>query len=157
LTISQPAVSTRIRKLKDKGILAYLVGTNIKVAQLFLAKIDIATADIEDFLTFLDKCPNYLNSFLTSGKYNLTVLFTGENIQSIMSCVDTHLRSNSLINDMEFDLVVTPTRDFIVPIKIILDKKKVTPCETECSKCTFYKNDRCLGCPASIDYKGALL
>ena len=157
LKISQPAVSARIRKLKEKGALAYLIGTDIKKAQLFLAKIDIATNDTEHFLNFMDKCPIYLNSFLISGRYNLTVLLIGENMRSIMSCVDSHLRPDPLIKDMEFNLVVTPIRDFIVPLKPVLDKKKITPCETDCSNCTLYANNRCLGCPASIDYKGSLL
>jgi hypothetical protein len=37
-----------------------------------------------------DKCPLYLNSFLTSGRCNMTVLLVGENIRSIMPCVDSH-------------------------------------------------------------------
>lgn len=157
LRISQPAVSARIRKLKEKGALAYFVGTNVKKAQLFLAKIDIATTNAEHFVKFLDKCPLYLNVFLTSGRYNLTILLVGENVRSIMSCVDSHLRRNPLIKAMEFDLVVTPIRDFIVPIRINLDKKIITPCESECSNCTLYISNRCLGCPASINYKGTLL
>ncbi|MDQ1281172.1 MAG: Lrp/AsnC family transcriptional regulator, leucine-responsive regulatory protein [Thermoproteota archaeon] len=157
LKISQPAVSARIRKLKEKGALAYLVGTDIKKAQLFLAKIDISTNDAEHLLETMNKCPMYLNSFLTSGRYNLTIFLIGENMRSIMSCTDSHLRHNPLIMDMEFNLVVTPSRDFIVPINPILEKKEITPCEKRCKNCNLYSNDRCLGCPASIDYKGDLL
>jgi len=157
LKISQPAVSSRIQKLKETGILIHLIGTDIKKAQLFLARIDIVTTDIEHVLNFLSKCPLYFNSFLISGRYNLTVLLVGENIRSIMSCVDSHLRTDPLIKDMEFNLIVTPIREYIVPIKPTLDKKKNTPCETDCSNCTFYMHDRCLGCPASLHYKGTLL
>lgn len=157
LKISQPGVSARINKLKERGILAHLIGVDVKKAQLFLAKIDIVTTNVEHILDFLSKCPLYLNGFLISGKYNLTVLLVGENIRSIMSCVDSHLRSNTIIKEMEFNLVVTPVQEFIVPIKPSLDKKPTTPCEKDCSKCSFYMNGRCLGCPASIHYKGALL
>jgi len=159
LKISQPAISARLHKLKETGVLAYSVGTDIKKSQLFLAKIDIVTTGTEDVISFFDKCPLYLNSFLTSGKYNLTVLLVGENMRSIMSCVDSHMRNNSLIKDMEFNLIVTPIRDFIVPIRPILEKKKTIPCETEtdCSNCTLYTNNRCLGCPASVHYRGSLL
>lgn len=157
LKISQPAVSARIRKLKEKGALTYLVGTDIKKAQLFLAMMDIATNDAEHFIEILNKCPLYLNSFLTSGKYNLTVLLIGENMRSIMSCVDSHIRPDPLIKEMEFNLVVTPIRDFIVPLNPVLEKKESTPCKTDCSDCTLFANNRCLGCPASIDYKGSLL
>jgi len=157
LKISQPAVSARLHKLREIGVLTHSIGTDIKKTQLFLAKMDIVTTDTEHVISLFDKCPLYLNSFLTSGKYNLTVLLVGENIRSIMSCVDSHLRMDPLIKEMEFNLIVTPIRDFIVPIRPILEKKKMSACETDCSTCTLYINNRCLGCPASVDYKGSLL
>ena len=159
LKISQPAISARLRKLKETGVLTYSVGTDIKKSQLFLAKMDIVTTETENVISFFDSCPLYLNSFLTSGKYNLTVLLLGENMRSIMSCVDSHMRNDPLIKDMEFNLIVTPIRDFIVPIRPTLEKKKTIPCETEtdCSNCTLYTNNRCLGCPASLHYRGSLL
>jgi Lrp/AsnC family leucine-responsive transcriptional regulator len=159
LKISQPAISARLHKLKETGVLAYSVGTNIKKSQLFLAKIEIMTTGTEDVISFFDKCPLYLNSFLTSGKYNLTVLLVGENMRSIMSCVDSHMRNDPLIKEMEFNLIVTPIRDFIVPIKPVLDKKETIPCETEtcCNNCVLHINNRCLGCPASVHYRGNLL
>jgi Lrp/AsnC family leucine-responsive transcriptional regulator len=70
LKVSQPAVSSRIRKLEEKGALAHIVGTDVKKAQLFLANLDVATNHVEQFLKSLEGCPIYLNSFLTSGKNN---------------------------------------------------------------------------------------
>jgi Lrp/AsnC family leucine-responsive transcriptional regulator len=157
LKISQPAVSARIRKLEEKGALARLVGTDIKKAQLFLAKVDVSTDNVEQVLKFLDTCPLYLNSFLTSGRHNMIIFLIGENIRSVMSCVDSRLRQNLPVRNMEFDLIVTPIRPLIVPIKPNMEKKRTTPCSADCSICTFYLNDRCLGCPASIHYKGNLL
>jgi DNA-binding Lrp family transcriptional regulator len=157
LKISQPAVSARIHKLEEEGVLTYLIGTDVKKTQLFLAKVDISTDNVEDILRFLDNCPLYLNSFLTSGRCNMTVLLIGENIRSIMSCVDSHFRKMLPARNMEFDLIVTPARSLIVPIKPNLEKKRVSSCGADCGSCTLYKSDRCLGCPVSVHYKGKLL
>jgi DNA-binding Lrp family transcriptional regulator len=157
LKVSQPAVSSRIRKLEEKGALARVVGTDVKKAQLFLANLDVATNHVEQFLKSLEGCPIYLNSFLTSGKNNLTVMLVGENIRSIMSCVDSHLRQNPLVKDTELDLIVTPVRPFVIPIRPSVDKEKTTPCGADCASCTLYASDRCLGCPATVQYKGELL
>jgi DNA-binding Lrp family transcriptional regulator len=157
LRISQPAISARIHKLEERGILTHLIGTDIKKTQLFLAKVDIATDHVEQILKFLDTCPLYLNGFLTSGTHNMTILLIGENIRSIMSCVDSHFRQNLPARNMEFDLIVTPIRSLVVPIKPNMDKKNVTPCSASCNTCSLYMNDRCLGCPASVHYKGKLL
>ena len=50
LKISQPAVSARVHKLEDKGFLSHIIGTDVKKAQLFLAKVDITTNQVENFL-----------------------------------------------------------------------------------------------------------
>jgi Lrp/AsnC family leucine-responsive transcriptional regulator len=157
LKISQPAVSLRMRKLEEKGLLTHLVGTDIKKAELFLAKVDITTNKVEQLLETLNNCPLYLNCFLTSGKHNMTCLMLGENIKSIMSCVDSRLRQNLPAENIEFDLIVTPTRPMVVPIKPQAERKKITPCGADCSVCNFYTSDKCLGCPTSIHYKGKLL
>ena len=157
LKISQPAVSLRIRKLEERGVLARLIGTDIKKAQLFLAKVDLTAKNVPKVLESLEKCPLYLNCFLTSGRHNMTCLLVGENMRSIMSCIDSRLRQSLPVENIEFDMIVTPTRPLIVPVKPKMEKKAVTPCGAECSTCTFYTSDRCLGCPASIHYKGSLL
>jgi len=157
LKISQPAVSLRMRKLEEKGVLTHVVGTDIKKAQLFLAKVDLSTNNVEGVLRALEACPMYLNCFLTSGRHNMTCLLMGENVRSIMSCVDSRLRQNLPVRNIEFDLIVTPTKPLVVPLKPRMEKSPLTPCGADCSTCSFYANERCLGCPASIHYKGRLL
>jgi len=157
LGISQPAISSRIYKLKKAGVLTHLIGMDVKKAQLFLAKIDMVTDDVDNLLGSLDGCPFYLNSFLTSGKHNLTILLMGENIRSIISCVDSHIRSNPFVKDMEFNIILEPIRNFVVPINFHQEKKEITPCGKNCANCNLYLDNRCLGCPTSIHYKGTLL
>jgi Lrp/AsnC family leucine-responsive transcriptional regulator len=157
LNISQPAVSARIHKLEDKGLLTRLVGTDVKKAQLYLAKVDITTNQVEGFLKSVENCPLYMNCFLTSGRHNMTCFLMGEDMKSVMSCVDSRFRQNPTIKSMECDVVMNPTKSLVVPLKPYMEKKKTSPCGKDCSACTFYTSDRCLGCPASIHYKGKLL
>ncbi len=157
LGISQPAVSARMRKLEETGVLTHMIGTDIKKAQLFMAKIEFSTDSVEQVLKALETCPLYMNCFLTSGKNNMSCLLVGENVRSIMSCVDSRLRKNLPVKDIAFDLIVTPVRPMVVPLKPQAERKKITPCGADCSVCSFYLSERCLGCPGSIHYKGKLL
>ena len=157
LSISQPAVSARIRKLEENGLLTRLVGTDVKKAQLYLAKVDITTNQVEGFLKSVENCPLYMNCFLTSGRHNMTCFLMGEDMKSVMSCVDSRFRQNPTIKSMECDIVMNPTKSLVVPLKPHMEKKKTSPCGKNCSDCTFYTSDRCLGCPASVNYKGKLL
>ena len=157
LKISQPAVSARIHKLEERGVLSRLIGTDVKKAQLFLAKVDITTNQVEGFLKSMENCPLYLNCFLTSGRHNMTCFLMGEDMKSVMSCVDSRFRQNTSIKSMECDLVMNPTKSLVVPVKPQMEKKKSSPCGKDCSTCTFFTSDRCLGCPGSIYYKGKLL
>ena len=124
LKISQPAVSARIHKLEEKGVLSRLIGTDVKKAQLFLAKVDITTNQVEGFLKSVENCPLYMNCFLTSGRHNMTCFLMGEDMKSVMSCVDSRFRQNPSIKSMECDLVMNPTKSLVVPVKPQMEKKK---------------------------------
>lgn len=39
--ISQPSVGARIKKLKERGLISYVVGTNLKKVGLYLSKVEI--------------------------------------------------------------------------------------------------------------------
>jgi DNA-binding Lrp family transcriptional regulator len=157
LKISQPAVSARIRKLEEKGVLVRLVGTDLKKADVFLAKVDVSTDSVEEVLKFLENCPLYLNCFLTSGRHNMSCLLIGESVKSLMSCVNSRFRQNLPVRNIQFDLIVTLTRPMVAPVKPQIERKKISPCGADCSGCSFYVSKSCLGCPASVHYKGKLL
>jgi Lrp/AsnC family leucine-responsive transcriptional regulator len=156
LKISQPAVGARIHKLRKQGVIAHQIGVNLKKANLGIAKIDLSTNNSAKILEIFEKCPLFLNGFVTSGKHNLCLFLVIEDLASLDACMDCHIRGNPLVSDVELSVVVSSARDLISPLKLIRSKTEASSCGEQCDKCYYYKSERCLGCPNTIHYKGAL-
>jgi Lrp/AsnC family leucine-responsive transcriptional regulator len=156
LKISQPAVATRIRKLKQRGIITHQVGVNLRKTRLGFVRVDVSTNNSGEILKLFEKCPLFLNGFVTSGKRNLCLFLVSEDLASLDACIDRHVRSNPKVSDVEFSVVLSSARDFVSPLKMIREKTDFSPCGGRCEKCSYYKSKRCLGCPSTIYYKGFL-
>jgi Lrp/AsnC family leucine-responsive transcriptional regulator len=156
LKISQPAVATRIRKLKQRGIITHQVGVNLGKTKLGFVRVDVSTNNSGEILKLFEKCPLFLNGFVTSGKRNLSLFLVSEDLASIDACTDRHIRANPNVSDVEFSVVLSSARDFVSPLKMIREKTDFSPCGGRCEKCSYYKSKRCLGCPSTIYYKGVL-
>ena len=150
--LSQPSVGMRIKKLKDRGILSHIVGMNFKKVNLFLAKVEIATRNSQNIIDTFSTCPFFINALMVSGKYNMTLLFMGENIPTLESTVDHHLRLNPDVKEVDFNIIISPVKDLVMPVRITLEGEK--GCEMNCETCPYYKSGRCSGCPATDAYKG---
>ncbi len=156
LKISQPAVGARIHKLREQGVIAHQIGVNLKKANLGIAKIDLSTNNSAKILEIFEKCPLFLNGFVTSGKHNLCLFLVIEDLASLDACMDSHIRGNPLVSDVELSVVVSSARDVVSPLKLIRRKTEVSSCGEQCDKCYYYKSKRCFGCPNTTHYKGAL-
>lgn len=154
LNISQPAVSMRIRELKNRGIITHFVGVNLQRASLSLAKVDITCSDTEPVLKFFEKCPRCLNVLVTSGRHNLCLFFISEDLESLHACIDQHIRTRHDVKEVEFNLVITTLKDLVVPLRVTKEKKETSPCEKSCNKCSYFLRGRCLGCPRTTYFKG---
>jgi len=156
LKISQPAVAARLRKLKSKGIIVHQIGVNLRETKLGFVKIDVSTKNSGKILRLFEKCPLFVNGFITSGKRNLCLFLVSEDLASLDACVDCHIRSNPNVSDVEFSVILCSARDFVSPLKMIRERTEGSPCGGRCAKCSYYKSDRCLGCPSTIYYEGVL-
>lgn len=153
VNLSQPSVGVRIRKLTEKGAVHYMVGMNFRTVGLNLAKVDVTARDTPYLLEIFEGCPFFLNGLITSGEHNLCMFFMGEDVATLEAIIDRHLRSNAMVTDVNFDVVVAPVKDFVFPVKLDIEDKT---CEIEvnCEECAYYHSDRCLGCPITPWYKG---
>ncbi|MEM1658979.1 MAG: Lrp/AsnC family transcriptional regulator [Candidatus Jordarchaeales archaeon] len=154
--ISQPSVAVRLRKLKASGVLSKVVGVDPTKVGLYLAKVEITAKNPLELLESFKDCPYFVNGFLVSGRSNVCMLFVGENIETIETIVDSHIRPNSNVQSVEFNIVISAVRSFIVPLKMNFKPVESPPCgsKTKCKDCQYFQKNKCLGCPAVQHYKG---
>jgi len=132
LKLSQPSVSARINKLRQKGIIHQLVGMNLKKIGLPMAKIDISTIEPNSVLKDFKPCPFFLNGFITSGKYNLCMLFIARDLKTLDGIVNYHLGCHPKVRELEMNIIITLAKDFVMPLD--LSEEKEIQCEQNCIK-----------------------
>lgn len=157
LEMSQPAIYARIKRLRNRGVMAHLVGINLKNTKLYISKVEMTAKDPWKVLDFFKNCPMYLNGLITSGRHNLCLFFISEKLQAIETCINQHIRKNPNIVDVAFNVVITSAKDLVAPIKIWHEKGDVSPCGKRCTEELCYPSEKCLGCPKTVFYKGSLL
>ncbi len=156
--ISQPSVGARIKKLKERGLISYVVGTNLKKVGLYLSKVEITAKKTNEILNSFKNCPYFLNGFVTSGKYNLCLFFVSEDISTLEALVDAHIRPRPNVMEVKMSLILSMVNDFIFPLKFEFERKETPPCNYSgsCGACEYYNAGRCLGCPVTGFYRGKI-
>lgn len=157
LGISQPAVYARIKQLEEAGIIEHVVGVNLRKTSLYIAKIDVTAKNPWKILEFFKNCPMYINGLVTSGRHNLCLFFISEKLSAIESCINFHIRKDPDVTDVEFNVVIATAKDLVVPIKMWHERRERSPCGRRCDRELCYPSGKCLGCPATIFYKGRIL
>ena len=154
LKLSQPSVAARIRQLKDNGLLMMRVGVDPAKVGLLAAKVEFTAKDPHQVLAKFSNCPCLVGYFVTSGRNNLTLLFVAEKMGALQGIVDHHLRSDHLVEDVNFSLIVSGLEDLAVCPIMTAQKAERTPCGYDCLECPHRKDDGCPGCPATRCYRG---
>ena len=140
--LSQPSVSARIKRLKEKGFLAFTVGVNIKKTGLHVAKVEF---NKEKHIEECSYCPYILGVVETEDIK--TIYVVGEDFSSMESMVKKRFSRKDL------KAVVGAYPDFVMPLKME-DNGGCEGCD--CGECEYYATGKCLGCPFSEYYKGKL-
>ncbi|MFH1850009.1 MAG: Lrp/AsnC family transcriptional regulator [archaeon] len=135
IKLSQPSVGVRIRKLKQKGILHNVHGVNFRVVDLNLAKVDVNATDTTAIIKEFKNCPFFINALITSGRYNICLLFMATDLKRLEGIVNYHLRGNPLIKGIEMNIVISTAKDLILPLNIDYENQKQIDCEQHCRDC----------------------
>jgi|TARA_B100001971_G_C18186424_1_gene535921 DNA-binding Lrp family transcriptional regulator len=133
--LSQPSVGARIRKLQQKGILHNINGVNFRIVDLSLAKVDVHATDTTAIINEFKDCPFFINALITSGKYNICLLFTATDLKRLEGIVNHHLRGNPKIKEIEMNIVISAAKDLVLPINIDYENKKQIDCCKDCVDC----------------------
>ncbi len=135
IRLSQPSVGARLKKLRQKGILHSINGVNFRVVDLKLAKVDVNAKDTQGVIDIFKDCPFFLNAMVTSGKYNICLLFMATSLKRLEGIVNHHLRNNDQVKDLELNVVITTAKDFVLPLNIDFENKNQLNCGQECHDC----------------------
>ncbi len=154
--LSQPSVAVRIRKLKDAGALETQSGVDPFKLGLQIAKVDVTTSDPGKVLKLFAGCPYFMNGLIISGKNNLSLFFVAENISTLESIVDGHLRRMPEVQQVDFNIVISASKKMVMPVDLVWKKKGAGPCDASgiCTECDSYKAGRCAGCPMVLPNEG---
>jgi len=153
--LSQPSVGSRIKKLKELGVVSHAYGLNLKKSGLHILKVDIKCKRPSDIILKLSGCPFFLNGFIVAGDKNLTLFLGGEDLTTLEAMVDKHIRSEPEVYNVEAGIIVRSEKDAVMPIKMYIEKSKKAPCgDIRCNECLYWEKDLCLGCPITGHYRG---
>ncbi|MFO7677007.1 MAG: Lrp/AsnC family transcriptional regulator [Thermoplasmatota archaeon] len=153
--LSQPSIAMRIKKLKERGVIEQIIGTNINKVGIYLVKVMVRTTNTTKILNMFRNCPFFLNGFVVSGSENLMLLFAGEDLASLESIIDCRIRPDKDVQSADFNIVISSVKNFITPITIVEKALNKPPCGVEYQSCEAYLENRCFGCPATSRYKGS--
>jgi DNA-binding Lrp family transcriptional regulator len=157
LKLSQPSVASRVMKLRDGGALEVSAGINPLHMGLYLAKVDLSSTRPRSILERFCGCPYFANGFSVSGRHNLCLFFFCESVTTLEAIVNGHIRSYPTVSDVDFDIVISSVKDFIIPVRLKPEHSSEPPCgiKLKCGHCPSFKERKCMGCPVTGEYQGS--
>jgi DNA-binding Lrp family transcriptional regulator len=154
LHVSQPWIATRLKHLEQKGIVIMSLGVNLERLGLAVGVVTLSTKNPYRLLRRYRSCPYFLRGCILSGAHNVSLDFCGEDTSSLQGIVDQHVRKEPDVGDVDFRLISHTVDGLAVCPRLVLERKKESPCGTRCEDCIQYESESCVGCPATIYYRG---
>ncbi|MEM3641397.1 MAG: AsnC family transcriptional regulator [Candidatus Bathyarchaeia archaeon] len=156
-------VKKRLQRLISQGAIQVSASLNPFFFKLFPAIVLLEMESAEAMQNLLERfkdCPRVVHIFKTIGGYNLIALVIAEDKDTLesISIEKCSLRSSAGIRRSEFypigDVYFSP----FIPVREHLTHKEssIAPCNVDCKPCARYITRKCVGCPATIHYRGAL-
>ncbi len=154
--LSQPSVGSRIKKLKELGVIDSSYGVNLKNSNMYVLKVDVKCRNPDEILKKLESCPFFLNGFVVAGNRNLIILLIGEDLPTLEAIVDRHIRILPDVYDVDVGIIVRTLKNTIIPLNVEFERSDKAPCDSNCGECEYW-GKICLGCPITGHYRGKVL
>jgi DNA-binding Lrp family transcriptional regulator len=133
---SQPAVGSRIAKLTENGILGSRKGVNYKLATgLQLMQVSVSTTDVPSLLQKLRSCSIAVFGFRVVNENPFVIYIGGNSMEEIEEIVDTCIRSDENVKDVETVPVIKYLHDLVMPFNFECDFVNGIGC-SGCSFCS---------------------
>ena len=153
----------RVTKLRDRGVvrLAALVNTEALDLRLAMILLEMESAEaMRQTIARYHDCPRVVHVFTAMGGYNLIALVMAEDQGTLESeaMEQCGLRSGEGIRRSEFYPIGKTHHTPFLPVRFVARRGAgdMTPCGVACHDCPSFRDQRCLGCPATNCYRGPL-
>ena len=132
---SQPAVGSRIAKLTNNGILGSRKGVNYKLATgMQLMQVSVSTTDVQSLMQKMRSCSIVVIGFRVVNESPFVMYIGGNSMEEIEEIVDTCIRSDENVKDVETVPVIKYLHDIILPYNFECDFVNGIGC-SGCSYC----------------------
>jgi len=158
--LSHVSVSKRLKNLCE-SLVNVSAGLNAEQLGLHVAVVnaEVETHErLRELVDIFSKCPRTVFVTTTTGAYNIMTIMVAEDADTLNAILDVcSIRARKGIRRSEAIIGEAPVVPKYLPIKIVPNKEmEIAPCGINCRKCLRYKNQKCLGCPATKYYRGPL-
>ncbi|MBN2150250.1 MAG: Lrp/AsnC family transcriptional regulator [Candidatus Lokiarchaeota archaeon] len=133
---SQPAVGTRIAKLKGKKFFGIQKGVNFRlVDQFHLVQVAISALNSTRMLERVRRCPFIITGFHSTGDASLVVYIAGYSLEKIDEIIDFCVRSDENVKEIETAIILKYMKDLVLPYNFDCESLEDTDC-LECKNCS---------------------
>lgn len=156
-------VKKRVNKLLEQGNISISALVNVESLNLCAAMIQLEVESSESMNKLLERfrnCPRVVNIFTTLGGYNIAAIIVAEDRSTLdsISIEKCSLRSNEGIRRSEIYPISGVHYSPYLSVRQYLAKREKarSPCDVDCGSCQRYREEKCVGCPATEHYRGSL-
>lgn len=162
LGMSHVAVSKRLDKLVKSDLVKISAGVNSESMDMKVLFLGLETENMDIAEKIKKKyanCPRLLMFAPVTGTYNLFAMMVAEDTWSLESILGTcSMRAEPGIRKSETWFGNAPLIPKFLPINLAPEPTGTgkSQCKADCEKCNRYIINKCVGCPQTTAYRGAL-